>query len=125
MVIYSRNGIFPAISINKDIIVISNRSPPVCVCVCVCVCVYTHTHIYMFFLIAQTTWNQSLVQEDPWRREWLPTPIFLPGEFHGHRRLACYSPWGRKESDANKQLTHTFFWAIPCSMWDLISLTRD
>ena len=45
----------------------------------------------------------------PWRREWQPTPIFLPGEFHGHRRLACYSPWGRKESDANKQLTHTFF----------------
>ena len=23
----------------------------------------------------------------PWRREWLPTPIFLPGEFHGQRSL--------------------------------------
>ena len=21
--------------------------------------------------------------EDPWRREWLPTPVFWPGEFHG------------------------------------------
>ena len=29
----------------------------------------------------------------PWRREWLPTPVFLPGEFHGQRGLAGYSPW--------------------------------
>ena len=33
------------------------------------------------------------------RREWLPTPVFLPGEFHGQRSLAGYSPWGCKESD--------------------------
>ena len=31
----------------------------------------------------QGTWVQTLGQEDPWRREWLPTPIILPGEFHG------------------------------------------
>ena len=30
----------------------------------------------------------------PWRREWLPTPLFLPGEFHGQGGLAGYSPWG-------------------------------
>ena len=30
----------------------------------------------------------------PWRREWLPTPVFLPGEFHGQRSLVGYSPWG-------------------------------
>ena len=35
----------------------------------------------------------------PWRREWLPTPGFLPGEFHGQRSLAGCSPWGDKESD--------------------------
>ena len=28
----------------------------------------------------------------PWRKEWLPTPIFLPGEFHGQRSLVGYSP---------------------------------
>ena len=28
----------------------------------------------------------------PWRREWLPSPVFLPGEFHGQRSLAGYSP---------------------------------
>ena len=29
-------------------------------------------------------WISSLGQEGPrWRREWLPTPVFLPGEFNG------------------------------------------
>ena len=31
--------------------------------------------------------------------EWLPTPVFLPGEFYGQRILVGYSPWGQKESD--------------------------
>ena len=35
----------------------------------------------------------------PWRGEWLSTPIFLSGEFHGQRSLKGYSPWGHKESD--------------------------
>ena len=34
-----------------------------------------------------------------WRREWLPIPVFLPGEFHRQRRPASYSPWGLKEAD--------------------------
>ena len=34
-----------------------------------------------------------------WRRQWLFTPVFLPGESHGQRSLAGYSPWGRTESD--------------------------
>ena len=37
---------------------------------------------------------RSLGQKVPWKREWQPTPVFLPGEFHGHRSLAGYSPWG-------------------------------
>ena len=41
----------------------------------------------------------------PWRREWLPTPVFLPGESHGQSSLAGYSPWGHKESDMTEQLT--------------------
>ena len=32
----------------------------------------------------------------PWSRKWQPTPLFLPGKFHGWRSLAGYSPWGRK-----------------------------
>ena len=32
----------------------------------------------------------------PWRRQWQPTPVFLPGKSHGQRNLAGYSPWGHK-----------------------------
>ena len=52
-------------------------------------------------MVAQTVKNlpamqeiqvRSLGWEDPWKREWQPTPVFLPGESHGQRRLAGYSP---------------------------------
>ena len=36
------------------------------------------------------------------RREWQPTPVFLPGEYHEQRSLAGYSPWGHKESDTTE-----------------------
>ena len=51
-------------------------------------------------LIAQLVETLPAVQEtqvrflgwkDPWRRT-----VFLPGESHGQRSLAGYSPWGRK-----------------------------
>ena len=29
----------------------------------------------------------------PWRRAWPPTPVFLPGEFHGQKNPTGYSPW--------------------------------
>ena len=32
------------------------------------------------------------VREVPWRREWLPTLVFMPGEFHEQRSLVGYSP---------------------------------
>ena len=34
------------------------------------------------------------VRKIPWRREWLPTPVFLPGEFRGQKSLMGYSPLG-------------------------------
>ena len=37
------------------------------------------------------------VRKIPWRRKWQPTLVFLPGESHGQRSLAVYSPWGHKE----------------------------
>ena len=46
----------------------------------------------------QETWVQPLGWEDPLRRERQPTAILLPGESHGQRSLAGYSPWGHKES---------------------------
>ena len=35
----------------------------------------------------------------PWSRKWQPTSVLLPGESHGWRSLAAYSPWGHKELD--------------------------
>ena len=53
-------------------------------------------------LVAQMIENLSAMWDtkvwSPWRREWLPTPVFLPGEFHGQRSLVGYSPWGHKET---------------------------
>ena len=65
---------------------------------------------------AQVWWNLPAMQDtgfDPWvgkilwRREWLCTPVFLPGESHGLRSLARYSPWCHKKSDTTEPLTYT------------------
>ena len=73
-----------------------------------------HTNLFRFnkprvgSRVAQTVKNLPAMQEtqvqlpgleDTWRREWLPTPVFFPGESHGQRSLEGYSPWGCKESD--------------------------
>ena len=42
----------------------------------------------------------------PWRRKWHPTPVFLPGKFHGWRNLAGHSLWSCKESDTT-ECAHT------------------
>ena len=39
------------------------------------------------------TWVQSLDEKMSWRRNQLPTPVFLPGESRGQRSLTGYSPW--------------------------------
>ena len=57
------------------------------------------------------------VRKNPWRRKWQPTPIFLPGKFHGQRSMAAYSLWGCKESDRTEHArahTHTHTIALQC-----------
>ena len=44
---------------------------------------------YPYMTTGKTTF---LGEEDPWRRAWQPTLVFLPGESHGQRSLAGYSP---------------------------------
>ena len=58
-------------------------------------------------LVAQTVKNLPAMQEMrvgkiPWRREWQPSLVFLPGKFHGQRSLAVYSPWDYKDSDTTE-----------------------
>ena len=42
------------------------------------------------------------VKTIPWKRKWQPAPVFLPGESHGQRSLAGYSPWGCRELDTTE-----------------------
>ena len=43
----------------------------------------------------------------PWRRKGQPTPVLLPGKFHGQRSLAgLQRPWGCKEPDTTLQLNN-------------------
>ena len=63
----------------------------------------------------ESDWNAGDPEFDPyvgkisWRRAWLSTPVFLPGEFHGLRILAGCSPQGHKELDTTEWLMLSLF----------------
>ena len=50
----------------------------------------------------QETQDRSLGWEDPLEKEWQPTLVFLPREFHGQRSMVGCSPWGHKGSDTTE-----------------------
>ena len=90
------------------------------------------TWIYQFFnherssLVAQMIKNLPAMQETGvWslgqkgllEKEMVPTPVFLPGEFHGQRSLVNYGPWDPKELDMTEWLLFHFV----CSLWALFS----
>ena len=56
----------------------------------------------------QGIWVQSLGWEGRLDEGMQPTPVFLPGDFHGQKSLVCYSPLGHRESDMTKRLTLSF-----------------
>ena len=58
------------------------------------------------------------VRKIPWRRKWQPAPVFLPGESHGQRSLAGYSPWDSKELGTTEQLHFHFSLLMsPACVW--------
>ena len=57
----------------------------------------------------QKIWIQSLGWDNPLEKGMVTPPVFLPGEFHGQRSLAGYSPWGCKELDTTEVTTPVFF----------------
>ena len=54
----------------------------------------------------QETGFNPWVRKSLWRRVWQPTLVFLPGESHGQRSLASYSPQGLKELDTTEATLH-------------------
>ena len=61
--------------------------------------------------------NEWLVYYSLWRRKWQPTPVVLPGKFHGQRSPAGYTPRGHKESDTTGRLTHAHC-SLSQGVWD-------
>ena len=58
------------------------------------------------------------VRKVPWRREWQPTPVFLPGESHAQRSLMGYNPWGCKELD----ITECLILSLTVNLYHLLLL---
>ena len=47
------------------------------------------------------------VKKIPWSKKWHPTPVFLPGKFHGQRSMAGYSPMGLWRVRHDRATEHT------------------
>ena len=75
---------------------------------------HTHTYIWLLWELGDkesacqcrrcgfNLWSWKI----PWTRKSQSTLVFLPGESHRQRSLACYSPWGGKESDTAQWLNN-------------------
>ena len=50
------------------------------------------------------TTGKTIALTRRWRRKWQPTPVLLPGKFHGLSSLVGYSPWGHKELGTTERL---------------------
>ena len=59
----------------------------------------------------------------PWRREWLPTPVFLPGEFHEQRLMTDYSSWVTKSRTRLSDFHFLFFIFQKCSKTFIYALS--
>ena len=53
-------------------------------------------------------WRFSFSISPSQRKQWHPTPVFLPGKSHGWRSLEGCSPWGCRGSDTTEQLLFQF-----------------
>ena len=76
--------------------------------------VYLLCYMYMFkhsqvaLVVKNPPANPGDIRDSgsiPWRRQWQPTPVCLPGKSHGQRSLVGHSPWGRTESNTTERLT--------------------
>ena len=49
------------------------------------------------------------IRKIAWRRDWLLTPLFFPGESHGQRRLVGYNPWMSQRVSHDWPTNHILF----------------
>ena len=62
---------------------------------------YSLGKLIVYVTTVRETWVRFLGWEGSLEKG-TATPVFWPGEFHGQRSLAGYSPWGHKESDTTE-----------------------
>ena len=65
----------------------------------------------------QETKSDPWVGKIPQSRAWQPTPVSLPGEYHGQRNLEGYSPWGHSQADVIEQLIALLNQSEPASVY--------
>ena len=85
--------------------------------ICISICIlsfYTYVSLYIYEEILEGYIGISVLEmlrdlasipelEDPLEEGMeIPTPVLLPGESHGQRSQAGYSPWGRRWSDTSE-----------------------
>ena len=58
------------------------------------------------------------VRKIPWRRAWQPASVFLPGESHGQRSLAGYSPWSHRKLPTTKHTCTSVFISSAATVFD-------
>ena len=113
-----------------DSLLLNTREAPyihVCVYMCVCLCVYVCTYLVALMVKNLPEMQETQAQSPgsgkiPWKRGWLPTQVFLPGEFHGQRNLEGYCPQGCKEMHMTEQLSLTQNLHIVYSMYILFKI---
>ena len=80
--------------------------------------------------IRETRFN-PWVRKIPWRRKQQPTPVLLPGKFHGRRSLVGYTPWVAKSqtrlSDFTfyEDLCSQLFASLSCHVQSLDDITLN
>ena len=58
----------------------------------------------------------------------MPSTVFLPGQLHGQRSLAGYSPWGHQELDTTEHAhvyTHTNIYTLIPTKYDVIVSLKE
>ena len=62
-------------------------------------------------VIAEDVRDEGSIPElrrSPGGEQWQPTPVSLPGQSHGQRSLAGYSPQGRRVTHDQSDLAHRY-----------------
>ena len=76
--------------------------------------------IFFSFWSERVEWRKDgfdpWVGKIPWRREWQPTPVFLPGKSHGQRSLVGYSPWVTKGRTRLTRLRIHAHFVLSCAL---------